>query len=72
MMLLLIGAGLAVLSTLIIQAIQRNNSLLAGLIAAITTYLNVHAIVEIVGGADSVLFAIGMGLGTAATVYLRK
>lgn len=72
MTLLLIGAGLAVLSTLIVQAIQQNNVLLAGMISALTTYLSVYAIIDIIGGSDSALYAIGVGLGTASTVYWSK
>ena len=76
MTLLLIGALLAVLSTVIIIAINKELSVLAGVIGATTTFLNVYAIVSIAGDASTfkgaLLYSIGVGIGTAGTVLIHK
>lgn len=72
MELFFIGLLLSTLSTVTIQAIQKQQILIAGGVAGLTTYLNVHAIVEIVGGAESLVYAIGIGVGAALTVFWNK
>lgn len=76
MTLLFIGTLLAVLSTVIIIAINKELSVLAGVIGATTTFLNVFAIVSIAGDASTfkgaLLYSIGVGIGTAGTVYWNK